>query len=84
MSNSFATPWTIALQAPLSMGFPRQEYLSVLPFPSSGDLLDPEVECLLLGRWIFFFFVTTELPGMPIIIIIPIIKHKDIDLRERL
>ena len=34
----FATPWTVALQAPLSVGFPRQEYWSGLPFPFSGDL----------------------------------------------
>ena len=33
-----ATPWTAACQAPLSMGFPRQEYCSGLPFPSAGDL----------------------------------------------
>ena len=38
MSNSFLTSWTIVLQAPLSMGFPRQEYGSGLPFPSSGDI----------------------------------------------
>jgi len=38
MSNSFATPWTIAHQAPLSMGFFRQEYWSGLPLPSPGDL----------------------------------------------
>ena len=44
MSNSFATPWTVALQAPLSMGFPRQEYWSGLPFPSPGDLPDPGIE----------------------------------------
>ena len=36
-----ATPWTIAYQAPLSMGFPRQEYWSGLPFPSPGDLPNP-------------------------------------------
>ena len=36
----FATPWT-NLQAPLSMGFSRQEYWSGLPFPSTGDLPDP-------------------------------------------
>ena len=35
----FVTPWTVARQAPLSMGFPRQEYWSGLPFPSPGDLL---------------------------------------------
>ena len=40
----FATPWTVARQAPLSMGFSRQEYWSGLPFPSPGDLPDPGVE----------------------------------------
>jgi len=35
------TPWTVALQAPLSLGFSRQEYWSLLPFPSAGLLLDP-------------------------------------------
>ena len=37
------TLWTVA-QAPLSMGFPRQEYWSGLPFPSLGDLPDPGIE----------------------------------------
>ena len=37
------TLWTVALQAPLSMGFSRQEYWSGLPFPSSGDLPDPGI-----------------------------------------
>ena len=36
----FATPWTVAWQAPLSMGFFRQEYWSGLPFPPPGDLLE--------------------------------------------
>ena len=36
--------WTVAHQAPLSMGFPRQEYWSVLPFPSPGDLPDPGIK----------------------------------------
>ena len=40
----FATPWIIAYQAPLSMGFSRQEYWSGLPFPSSGDFPDPGIE----------------------------------------
>ena len=40
----FATLWTVAHQAPPSMGFSRQEYWSGLPFPSPGDLPDPEVE----------------------------------------
>ena len=40
----FAIPWTVAYQAPLSMGFSRQEYWSGLPFPSPGDLPDPGIE----------------------------------------
>ena len=40
----FATPWTVAYRAPLSMGFSRQEYCIGLPFPSPGDLLDPGIE----------------------------------------
>ena len=40
----FATPWTVAHQAPLSMGFSRQEYWSGLSFPSPGDLHDPGTE----------------------------------------
>ena len=43
-----ATPWTVAHQAPLSMGFSRQQYWSGLPFPSPGDLPDPGSKpCLL-------------------------------------
>ena len=40
----FATPWTVAYQAPPSVGFSRQEYCSGLPFPSPGDLPDPGIE----------------------------------------
>ena len=40
----FVTPWTIAHQAPPSMGFSRQEYWSELPVPSPGDLSDPGIE----------------------------------------
>ena len=43
MSNS-ATPWTVVRQAPLSMEFSRQEYWSGLPFPSPGNLPNPEIE----------------------------------------
>ena len=39
-----ATPWIVASQAPLSMGFFRQEYQNGLPFPTPGDLFDPEIE----------------------------------------
>ena len=40
----FVTPWTLAHQAPLSMGFSRQEYWSGLLFPSPGDLLNAGIE----------------------------------------
>ena len=38
------TPWTVAHQSPLFMGFPRQEYWNGLPFPSPGDLPDPGIK----------------------------------------
>ena len=41
---TLATLWTIALKAALSMGCPRQEHWSDLPFPPPGDLLDPGIE----------------------------------------
>ena len=44
MSDCFATPWTTARQALLSMGFPRQEYWSGLPFSPAGDLPDPGIK----------------------------------------
>ena len=56
--NSFATPWTVAHQAPLSMEFPRQEYRSGLPFPSPEDLPDTGIEPTspaLVGSFFFFF-----------------------------
>ena len=63
MFDSFATPLIVAIQAPLFMGFPRQEYWSVLPFPSPGDLSDPGMEPVspvLAGG-----FFTIEPPGKP-------------------
>ena len=41
---TLVTPWTVACQAPLSLGVTRQEYWSGLPFPSPGDLSDPGIE----------------------------------------
>ena len=41
---TLATPWTVACQSPLSMGFPKQAYWSKLPFPSPGDLPDSGIE----------------------------------------
>ena len=67
MNDSYATPWTVACQAPLSMGFPRQEYWSVLPFPSPRDLPDPWLKPtpLVAPAWAGRFF-TTEPPGLPL------------------
>ena len=45
----FATPWTVAYQAPLSMGFSSQEYWNGLPFPSPGYLSDPGIEPMSLA-----------------------------------
>ena len=44
VKSLFATPWTVAHQAPLSMGFSRPGYWSGLPFPSPGDLPNPGIE----------------------------------------
>ena len=62
----FATPWTVACQAPLSVGFPRQEYWSGLPCPLPGDLPNAGIKSMssaspaLAGR-----FFTTEPRGKP-------------------
>ena len=58
---TLATPWTVAPQAPLSMGFPRQAYW--WPFPSPGDLTNPRVETASPALADGFF--TTEPPGKP-------------------
>ena len=67
MFNSFATPWTIAHQAPLSMGFSRQEYWSGLPYPPPWNLPDsgikpryPVYPALQAGS------LPTEPPGKPL------------------
>ena len=60
----FATSWTVAHQAPLSMGFARQEYWSGLPFPSPGDLPNPGIKPMspaLAGG--FFTSEPTEKPS---------------------
>ena len=55
MSDSFAPLWIVACQAPLSMGFPRQDYWTGLPFPSLGDLPDPGIEPTFLALAARFF-----------------------------
>ena len=44
MSNSFAIPWTVTRQAPLSIEFPRQDYWSGLSLPSLGNLPEPGIK----------------------------------------
>ena len=63
LACGLTTPWTVARQAPLSMGHPRQEYWSAEPFPSPWDLPDSGIKPMspaLAGR----FFVT-EVPKNP-------------------
>ena len=59
----FAIMWTVAYQAPPSMGFSRQEYWSGLPFPSPRDLSDPGVEPGFLA--LEADALTSEPPGKP-------------------
>ena len=61
--HSFSLPRTVAHQAPLSMGFSRQEYWSGLSFPPPGDLPDPGIEPVSSALAGGFF--TTEPPGKP-------------------
>ena len=59
----FAPPWTVAHQVPLRMEFSRQEYWSWVPFPTPGNLSDPEIETESLGAPALaggFFFLTTN------------------------
>ena len=62
----FSIPWTIAHQASLSMGLPRQEYWSRLPFPSRGDLSDPGIESTSAVPALGGRFFTTEPLGKPV------------------
>ena len=62
---TFATLWAIACQAPLSTGFLGQEYQSVLPFSSPGDLSDPGIETASpelagISRQILYCWATRE------------------------
>ena len=63
---TLVTLWTVACQTALSMGFPKQDYWSGLPFLSPGDLLEPGIapptSPTLAGR-----FFTAEPPGQPVI-----------------
>ena len=63
----FATPWTVVHKAPLSMGFPRQEYWSGLPLPLPADLPDPGIKPMSLAPPVLAAgFFTTEPPEKPL------------------
>ena len=63
----FATLWTVAHQAPLSMGFSRQEYWWGLPVPSPGNLLNPGIKPVSpVSPTVAGGFFTAEPPGKPI------------------
>ena len=63
----FATLWTVAHQIPVSMGFPRQEYWTGLPFPSPSDLPNPGMELTSPeSPALAHTFFTTMLPGKPL------------------
>ena len=87
MSDSFVAPWTITHQAPLSMGFPRQECWYGLPFPSPGDLSNLGIKpmSLALAGVLFFFvlfcFFTTEPPAKSLVIIVTSMEFKRHSLR---
>ena len=65
----FAIPWTVACQAPLSMGFPRQEYRSGMAFPPLGELPDPGIESM--SPTVAGEFLTIEPPGKPCVYMHP-------------
>ena len=66
VSDSLRPPWTVARQAPLSVGLSRQEYWSGLPFPSPGDHPDPRIELMsLVSPALASGFFTTAPPGKP-------------------
>ena len=78
----FATPWTVAHEAPLSMGFSRQEHWSGLPFLPPGDLPDPGIKPTspvspALAGGCFTAFI--EL-GSPIIAYMSVIKFEELDM----
>ena len=81
-SLTLVTPGTVAHQAPLSMGFPRQDYWSGLPFPSPGDLLNPGIKPVspaLAGK-----FFTTEPPEKPKEVYMSLINQQiNIDLQPQ-
>ena len=65
MSDSLSAPWTVARQAPLSVGFSRPEYWSGLPFPPPGGLPDPRIWTRIpcISRWVFHHWAPEKAEG---------------------
>ena len=81
LNRLFATPWTVALQASLPLGFSRQEYWNGLPFHPSGDLPNPGIKSMsseLASR-----FFTTESPWKPQYKCLPLGKREGKKKREK-
>ena len=74
------TPWTIARQAPLSRGFPRQEYWSGLPFPSPEDLPNPGIDPG-SPEWARQILLPAEPPGKPIPVFLMLQRARNQALR---
>ena len=77
MSNAYETPWTVAHQAALSKGFPRQEYQRGLPLPPLGDLPGSGIE--LASPALASGFFTTETPGKPSLIFLKHVKFSALE-----
>ena len=78
----FATPWTVAHQAPPSMEFSRQEYWSGLPFPSPRDLPDPGIEPR--SPTLQADPLPSEPPGNPMTNLNSILKSRDVILPTKM
>ena len=74
----FATLWTVAQQAPRSMGFSRQEYWNELPCPSPRDLPNPRIEPR--SPSLQEDSLPAELPGKPIAMLFEILQYKCISI----
>ena len=88
----FVTPWTVAHQPPLSMGFPRQEYWSGLPFPLPRDLPNPEIKPAspTAPASVVFPIVFREvpgtgrgLPGGSVVKNLPVMREKQVQSLDR-
>ena len=76
--DSFVIPWAVACQAPLAMGFPRQEYWSGLPFPPPGDLSNTEIEPMSLvpPTLVGGFFTAAPLSNIWVLLLLMLLTPK--------